>query len=168
MNCNSQEFAVPILFCPSAQLGHQWGPGRGEQRGVAGSSLALCVCIEDQIRCPGTVSSPYPGAEKGLFVCDLGLWHQRDKECSLCEDRGGGSRGFGITGCGAPGSLSPPSSWALITGNTDVAQAASMGRDRREWEEPCHLTGSVCTCFRFKNTFTQQVASIKHNYFYLL
>ncbi|XP_016334937.1 uncharacterized protein LOC107683391, partial [Sinocyclocheilus anshuiensis] len=34
-------------------------------------------------------SSPYPGAEKGLFVCDLGLWHQRDNECSLCKDREG-------------------------------------------------------------------------------
>ncbi len=90
MNCNSQEFAVPILFCPSAQLGHHGARG-GESRGGGWFiSCFVCVCIEDQIRCPGTVSSPYPGAEKGLFVCDLGLWHQRDKECSLCEDRGGG------------------------------------------------------------------------------
>lgn len=162
MNCNSQD---PEWVCctdallPSARIGLWGAPMRG---GGPGSSLALCVCSgSDQIRCLGTGLFSLSGCWERPVCLRFGpvapkrQWVQ---SLQFLWGRGGRTEGSSSRGVGAPGSLSPPSSWAPITGNTDVPQTASMRRHRREWVERCHLTGSVCTRFWLKIHFLNGLA----------
>ncbi|XP_073687655.1 uncharacterized protein [Garra rufa] len=63
-----------------------------EKESMSRSGFFLLSAIWKRSGVLALASSLYPGAEKGLFVCDLGLWHQRDNERSLLEDGEGEPR----------------------------------------------------------------------------
>lgn len=137
-----------MLFCPLHSLASE---GPKERRGDWFVSCFVCSGSDQ-------VSWHWPLLPIRVLrkACLFAIWACGTKETMSAVSVRTGR--FELKRCRAPGSLSPPSSWAPITGNTDVPQTTSMGRYRREWVERCHLTGSVCTRFRLKIHFLNRMA----------